>query len=58
MQSVLDEATDPWEVKVEWVEVSADREDKVRRRTTRSRMSLETNDSFLIGLYTGAWGIV
>ena len=42
---------------VEWAEVSADREDKVRRRTTRSRMSLETNYSFLIGLYTGAWGI-
>ena len=42
---------------VEWAEVSADREDKVRRRTARSRMSLETNDSFLIGLYTGAWGI-
>ena len=40
------------------VEVSADTEDKVRRRTTRSRMSVETNDGFLIGLYTGAWGIV
>ena len=42
---------------VEWADVRADREDKVRWRTTRSSMSLETNDSFLIGLYTGAWGI-
>ena len=38
-------------------EVSADIEDKVRQRTTRLMLSVETNDGFLIGLGTGVWGI-